>query len=262
MEGFVDVMGKFKLLSSLVVFSISFTLSSIILSRQSLVSFSLRNRAAFSIMPRGIKKENLPFKICIVCNRPYNWRKKWEKCWDEVTTCSNSCNRQRRMMKQPSLHKTSIVYESKFGNHSDNLSYESDGSGTLSGMEALKGDDVDIDENIFAISQTLSIFQTVEIETVEQDVKVNKSCKRIEKLKGGDNIGAAQQKRKDHNGSKACDKCGELVDTLIRCRTDRSRDWHMVCNICWPFVSGGVTDGDDAHPYYQYGGLWKNRRKV
>lgn len=51
-------------------------------------------------MPRGVKKENLPIKICIICHRTYNWRKKWEKCWDEVTTCSNSCNRQRRALKQ------------------------------------------------------------------------------------------------------------------------------------------------------------------
>jgi hypothetical protein len=47
-------------------------------------------------MPRGVKKENLPSKICPVCNRPFTWRKKWEKCWDEVITCSKSCNFKRR----------------------------------------------------------------------------------------------------------------------------------------------------------------------
>ena len=47
-------------------------------------------------MPRGVKKENLPAKICIVCDRPYTWRKKWERSWDEITTCSKSCNRRRR----------------------------------------------------------------------------------------------------------------------------------------------------------------------
>ena len=41
-------------------------------------------------------KSNLPEKICVVCNRPFTWRKKWERCWDEVTCCSNSCNAQRR----------------------------------------------------------------------------------------------------------------------------------------------------------------------
>ena len=47
-------------------------------------------------MPRGVKKENLPSKICIVCDRPYTWRKKWERSWDEITTCSKSCNQRRR----------------------------------------------------------------------------------------------------------------------------------------------------------------------
>ena len=47
-------------------------------------------------MPRGVKKENLPFKICVSCARPFTWRKKWERCWEEVTTCSKKCNHQRR----------------------------------------------------------------------------------------------------------------------------------------------------------------------
>lgn len=44
-------------------------------------------------------KSNLPEKICIVCGRPFTWRKKWERCWDEVTCCSKSCNSQRRSGK-------------------------------------------------------------------------------------------------------------------------------------------------------------------
>ncbi len=55
-----------------------------------------------SKMPRGVKKENLPTKLCVVCNRPFTWRKKWERCWDEVSTCSKSCNAQRRKAKQGS----------------------------------------------------------------------------------------------------------------------------------------------------------------
>ena len=49
---------------------------------------------------RGVKKENLPTKTCVVCDRPFTWRKKWERCWDEVTTCSKSCNAARRREKQ------------------------------------------------------------------------------------------------------------------------------------------------------------------
>ena len=41
---------------------------------------------------------NLPTKICVHCQRPFTWRKKWERNWDEVTTCSKSCNSKRRAM--------------------------------------------------------------------------------------------------------------------------------------------------------------------
>jgi hypothetical protein len=40
---------------------------------------------------KAIKKQNLPSKICIVCNRPFTWRKKWEKIWEEVKYCSDRC---------------------------------------------------------------------------------------------------------------------------------------------------------------------------
>jgi ZPR1 zinc finger protein len=52
-------------------------------------------------MPRGVKKEHLPSKICVTCGRPFTWRKKWERCWDEVTTCSKSCNSKRRQKGKP-----------------------------------------------------------------------------------------------------------------------------------------------------------------
>jgi hypothetical protein len=62
-------------------------------------------------------------------------------------------------------------------------------------------------------------------------------------------------------GQKSCNTCGRSVDLLIRCRIDETLEWRMVCGRCWHSVSGGVVDGDDAHPHYQYGGLWKNRTK-
>ena len=41
------------------------------------------------------KKSDLPVKMCIVCNRPYTWRKKWEKIWDEVKYCSDKCRKNK-----------------------------------------------------------------------------------------------------------------------------------------------------------------------
>ncbi|MEL6623882.1 MAG: DUF2256 domain-containing protein [Bacteroidota bacterium] len=48
-------------------------------------------------MPKKKKytKSNLPSKDCIVCGRPFEWRKKWEKNWDEVKYCSERCRRNR-----------------------------------------------------------------------------------------------------------------------------------------------------------------------
>jgi len=39
------------------------------------------------------KKPDLPTKICSVCQRPFMWRKKWERCWDQVRYCSEKCRR-------------------------------------------------------------------------------------------------------------------------------------------------------------------------
>jgi hypothetical protein len=40
-------------------------------------------------------KENLPSKVCAVCQRPFTWRKKWEKNWNEVKYCSEACRKKR-----------------------------------------------------------------------------------------------------------------------------------------------------------------------
>ena len=46
-------------------------------------------------MPRGVKKSDLPSKLCHTCGRPFVWRKKWERVWDEVKYCSDRCKRTR-----------------------------------------------------------------------------------------------------------------------------------------------------------------------
>ncbi|MAR93043.1 MAG: DUF2256 domain-containing protein [Pseudomonadota bacterium] len=42
------------------------------------------------------RKPYLDQKICGVCNRPFVWRKKWERNWPEVKYCSERCRRQRQ----------------------------------------------------------------------------------------------------------------------------------------------------------------------
>jgi len=40
-----------------------------------------------------MKKSELPVKKCSTCERPFTWRKKWAKVWDEVRYCSERCRK-------------------------------------------------------------------------------------------------------------------------------------------------------------------------
>lgn len=168
-------------------------------------------------MPRGIKKESLPTKICLVCNRPFTWRKKWERCWDEVTTCSKSCNGLRKGAKELA----------------DRMKNDSIQSSTED--EAAEGVDRSRLERRAA-------------------AKAAKALARA-KREGSGPLSAGI-------GQKVCNLCLNSVNLLVRCQTDSTRIWRMVCDKCWKVVSGGVADGDGNHPYYRYGGLWKNRKAL
>ncbi|MGA1599478.1 MAG: DUF2256 domain-containing protein [bacterium] len=37
------------------------------------------------------RKPHLPQKVCLTCQRPFAWRKKWARCWEEVKYCSERC---------------------------------------------------------------------------------------------------------------------------------------------------------------------------
>jgi hypothetical protein len=54
-------------------------------------------------MPKMRKKADFPQKICLVCHRPFHWRKKWEKVWDKVLYCSKQCQAKRNKI---SSHNT------------------------------------------------------------------------------------------------------------------------------------------------------------
>ena len=60
--------------------------------------------------------------------------------------------------------------------------------------------------------------------------------------------------------SKPCDLCHAPNDVLVRCTIDDTSAWFFVCTkSCWRNVSGGEIDGNPGHPYYRYGGMWKNK---
>ncbi|WP_374438833.1 DUF2256 domain-containing protein [Pseudomonas panipatensis] len=43
-----------------------------------------------------MKKTHLPHKGCPVCGRPFSWRRRWARCWDEVRYCAERCRRSAR----------------------------------------------------------------------------------------------------------------------------------------------------------------------
>nr|WP_287935421.1 DUF2256 domain-containing protein [Algoriphagus sp.] len=47
-----------------------------------------------------MKKQYLPTKMCPICNRPFTWRKKLEKNWDEVKYCSDRCRGDAKKTKK------------------------------------------------------------------------------------------------------------------------------------------------------------------
>ncbi len=42
-------------------------------------------------MAKMIRKGDLPVKTCATCGRPFVWRRKWAKVWNEVKYCSDRC---------------------------------------------------------------------------------------------------------------------------------------------------------------------------
>ena len=204
-------------------------------------------------MPRGVKKENLPSKICVVCQRHYTWRKKWESCWDEVTTCSKSCNRKRRSLQQEANHRivqaqvqdveTSAI-DKGVVSYTQEVSMLSINDNLLDLSIECQNDEADINSSSCSDTSVVNDVDYVKLQR-KQAKKLAKQKRRAQREGRGD----------PSAGQKQCDVCAKSVDLLIRCTIDQTEGWKMVCGKCWNCVSGGVVDGDTAHPYYRYGGL-------
>jgi hypothetical protein len=50
-------------------------------------------------MPKMKRKSDLPQKTCATCGRPFVWRRKWTKDWEEVRYCSDKCRASRKSAK-------------------------------------------------------------------------------------------------------------------------------------------------------------------
>lgn len=167
---------------------------------------------------------NLPTKVCVVCNRPFTWRKKWERDWDEITTCSKRCNSERKKSNRIAAGAERAEGESG----------SSGGSDAESSSPSIQSEELD----------------------AKQERKARKKAAKA--------ATRARREGNDAGGQKACSLCERSVDLLIRCQTDCTKEWKMVCGKCWktPAVAGGVVDGDGGNAFYRYGGIWKNLHKA
>ncbi|WP_407276334.1 DUF2256 domain-containing protein [Halothiobacillus sp. DCM-1] len=54
---------------------------------------------------RAHDKADLPTKCCPVCQRPFVWRKKWARDWDQVRYCSEACRRKKSTATPQVFHE-------------------------------------------------------------------------------------------------------------------------------------------------------------
>ncbi|MFL3027788.1 MAG: DUF2256 domain-containing protein [Candidatus Neomarinimicrobiota bacterium] len=40
--------------------------------------------------------KNSEYKTCFICDKKFNWRKKWRNNWENVKYCSERCRRTKK----------------------------------------------------------------------------------------------------------------------------------------------------------------------
>lgn len=189
--------------------------------------------------------------------------------YSEVTTCSKSCNRKRKEKNRilNRITDDSSNVDDPFVAIRENINIgctESDLddeeqilksiSGAMQAMEVTNIEDETSNNDDLSARDDSSVSESDAITDAKAKRKAEKKRKKVERR-------AQREGRGDPTaGQKQCTLCSKSVNLLIRCQHDKSGEWVMVCGKCWNNVSGGIVDGDVAHPYYRYGGLWKNRR--
>ncbi|RZS49562.1 hypothetical protein EV661_1997 [Variibacter gotjawalensis] len=59
-------------------------------------------------MPKTRLKSNFPQKVCLICERPFVWRKKWKRVWQTIETCSERCRGEARRRRRSSRAIVSV----------------------------------------------------------------------------------------------------------------------------------------------------------
>jgi len=217
-------------------------------------------------------------KDCITCGRVITWRKKWERCWDEVTTCSKRCKTtRRRELRRAKRNITTSITSPLETAALDEIITRSATMPPLA-IKSIAATTTATSPTIPSLTLTStttapprSVSQPLELinptddaiittnQTVQQLRKERKKRKKLLQK----NKRAKREGRQDPSiGRKDCQTCAKASDVLVRCRIDATKNWFLICGKCWNKYSGGVPDGDLKHPHYCYGGVWKNLHKV
>lgn len=234
---------------------------------------------------------NLPVKTCVVCERPFTWRKKWESNWDEITTCSKRCNAERKALKRDTTGDAGEGSSSGSGDEAASSKQRKGGKGGgkrggRSGRARMSEAVVEEEVAVPTVEAMIPTDEAVELTAVEAEAllrqlsvvsepeegeeaeegeeELDPRAARKAAKKAAKALRRARRQGEDTGGQKPCDVCTREVDLLIRCQTDSGKQWRMVCGRCWktPAVAGGVVDGDGTNPHYRYGGLWKNLHRA
>ena len=166
-----------------------------------------------------------------------------------MTRGSSATSSSAILLVRPSL----LSYSRAFNQHS-NICYTSSQSGFFRvkrclylGFESFK-----------VLDSTRTTFLSVMAEHESED-QIHRRSSSSEKVTAGSVSHTPKRKNSPSSYQKPCDLCHTPHDVLVRCRIDETMEWKFVCTSkCWRQVSGGEIDGPDF-PYYQYGGMWKNK---
>ena len=209
--------------------------------KQSIRPTVCNSLALYNTMTHGVKKENLPSKMCVTCNRPFTWRKKWERCWDEVTTCSKGCNAKRRALAKKEGRDASG--DQGDDDDDDEVAEDTKKVADSELLSPLKGKSSSDDgERITNVSvtdckQSASRNEGIDIDEDEDDdkpdavIKPEKklSRKKLQKLKMKEIESESPPKDGPTERTKVCAVCKGDMTHLFRCQWDASKQWRFVC---------------------------------
>ena len=224
--------------------------------------------------PAGFRNpHNLPVKTCVVCNRPFTWRKKWEAVWDDVQTCSQRCNGERkkanRIARRAADAQGGLLSDASDGESSSATvaavavaaprqqqqqqlvrkvgtlvaELSLDAKLPMAQAVAAANQEMGIEDAYGPLEeQVKELWRQLGLPDYVEDEEATASEKPLDDdSKAGRKAAKKEMKAKrrarregdDSGGQKACTLCSKSVDLLIRCQITSGKEWSLVCGRCW-----------------------------